>query len=186
MANEPMVMRVSESGPIAGDETNPPLVGGTSDPSDGSKAPSRVWLYRGTPGSDIQVPGSAAAGDIPGLVAAVVDLRLGYTYDIEFDCYVFGTLTDAMKANVIIKGSQDSGATYPDNIHTRTLQPCLSTQQGQRFRLVQAGSDMIAPGTPNIDHIKVQFQRLDANADAAFEYTPGLVALKITEYSGAP
>jgi hypothetical protein len=184
MSNEPMIMRVSESGPIAGDENNPPLVGGTSDPADGSKAVSRTWIYRGTPGADIQVPGSAAAGDIPGLVSAVVDLRIGYNYDFEFDCYVFWTLTDAMKANVLIKGSQDAGATFPDNLLTRTLQPCLSTQQGQRASIMMAGADFIAPGTPNVDHVKVQFQRLDANADASFEYTPGMTVLRIIEYSG--
>lgn len=181
--SEPIVMRVPAAGIIAGDETNPPLVGGTADPPDGSAAVSRTWIYRGAPGADINVPGSATAADIPGLGSVVVDLRRGYSYDFEFDLYVFGTLTDPMQANVLLTCSQDSGVTYPGPILTRTIQPTLSKQQGQRMSVLYEGSDLIAPGTPNIDHVKVQLQRLDANADAAFAYTPGYTVLRITEYS---
>jgi hypothetical protein len=148
---------------------------------EGSTTGSRItnqWIFAGS-GADAQVPGSANPGDVSGLGSNVVNLRAGYSYDMEFDAEVFGTLTQPMAMNLIVLGSTDGGVTFGTGLITEHIAPMVGTvaQPNAHLRFAKFF-------TPNVaaDHVKVQFQRLDANADAALQYHPTLAILRITEY----
>jgi len=108
---EPQVMRISPSGAIAGDESYPPLVGGTADPPDGSVQLGREWLYNGL-GTNYQQL-TSTGDDVDGMDVVTVDLRPGYAYDVELDVDAYGTFsTVALSYAVSVDSSDDGGSTW--------------------------------------------------------------------------
>jgi hypothetical protein len=180
---EPIVLRVSPSGIIAGDETHPPLAGGVGDPPDGSKALSRQWIFKGA-GAATNVPGTTAAGDLLGMEALACDLRVGYSYDIELDMYVYGTLTALQDLTVLVNASKDDGSTFPNTLAGITTGPGAMPAAG--YANIRLRTYVTAFGAPGevYDHVQATLQRLDADAAADLVYAPALATLKITEYSG--
>lgn len=152
------LVRLSPSGPELG--TPPAQVGG------GALIAGRMWTAQGT-GAVIDVPNPVA--DVPGLGAVPVDMRAGYTYDVEVDTMAFGT---GGNFQVLVLGSTNGGGTYTavglggnvSQLHTGCA----------RLRLPSA--------TGPWDHLKVQINTSDV-AGATCQYAPALTALKVQEYS---
>jgi hypothetical protein len=169
MVMNPLQMRLSPSGPVIG---NPPvLVGGPSNVA------GRVWVAQGA-GAAQQVPGTAA-GDALGLESVVVNLLpavAGYKYDLEFETNTFGDLGTNGGYDMIVLGSHDNGATYPDTLASNP-DAIIRTGAG-RLQV----TNVTNPNAVPIDHVKCQLKSIKAAA-GGFTYSPTASALRITEIS---
>jgi len=174
---EPMIMRISPSGTIAGDESNPPLAGGTATPPDGSNQSGRVWRYCGT-GSNAYVP--TAGGAASGLDDLVVDLRAGYSYDIEVDVDAFGTYgTTATKYTIGVDGSEDNGGTYA--VTDIVKQDQLTSAENFRGRAHALVTPLTGTQGP-INAVRVTLKRSAGTDGGDMEYAPPNTVLRISEY----
>ena len=189
--SEPMVLRISPSGQIAGDETNPPLIGGTATPPDGSIQVGRTWLYNGTVGitPSPQVPGTTSAGSVVGMESLPVDLRSGYKYDLIADVDVFGTLVAEGSYLIIVDGSVNGGATwtYPSILlATRYVGDTDGEgSPGQTEYMVghTRGIGQAFPAGVTINRVRLMLQRLNTNQDTEMVYNPDTCILQINEYN---
>jgi hypothetical protein len=164
--NSAVQQRLSPSGPVIG---NPPqLTGGNSS------VPGRVWVAQGV-GSATPIPG-AAAGDMLGLEAVVVDLKPGYSYDVELDTQTFGSITTGY--DLIVLGSHDGGTTYPDTLCQ--IPDSIKKTGCGRLQVTNVSN----PNAAAIDHVKCQIKSLDASTGGV-TYSPTASALRITETSPA-
>jgi hypothetical protein len=177
---EPMILRISPSGETAGNEVNPPLIGGTSDPADGSVQEGRRWIYKGT-GVDANVPGSATPGSVTGLDSCLVDMRAGYKYEIQADVDVFGSLVGGEHYIITVDGSTDAGATWAtyaaminQDVAFATCTDAESLGRARRIGLVV--------GATPINRVRLQLCRQVADADTYVQYRPDTTTLEVKEY----
>jgi len=183
LSSEPMVLRISPSGAIAGSETNPPLVGGTAtDPTDGSVQLGREWLYKGSATTDMAIA-TTAAGDVTGLTALQVDMRAGYSYDLAVDVNAHGTLgTGGGEIVVTVDGSEDGGATYTHaGLISQDISSTLLDTRTLTFRAHALLETPIATGGASINALRVQLKYNGAGGGATF-CKPDLTILDLLEY----
>lgn len=169
--SNPQQLRLSPSGPVIG--TPPVLVGGNSSVA------GRVWVKQGV-GAVQTVPGTAA-GDILGLESVLVNLlpsTTGYKYDVELDTQTFGDTSTNGGYDLIVLGSHDGGATFPD-----TLAEIPDEMWKSGCGRLQV-TNVTNPNAVAIDHVKCQIKSIKA-ATGGFQYGPTASALRITEQSPA-
>jgi hypothetical protein len=188
ITDEPMVLKISPSGHVAGDENNPPLIGGTL-PADNSIQEGRTWLFAGTAGvtPHPQVPGTTAAGDVVGMGSLVVDLRSGYKYDLIADLDVFGSNTQEDNYVVTVDGSADAGVTWAYMYmlsHNRPVgDPDGEGSTGEYDMCTHTrGIGVTVPTGVVINRVRMQLQRMQNNANALIVYNPDTCILQINEY----
>lgn len=154
----PQLVRLSPSGPEMG--SPPAQIGG------GALIPGRTWFAQGTGDTLIDTPNPAAS--VAGLTSVPVDMRAGYTYDIEVDAQFFGTT-----GNVQILLNGVNGANPPSLINSSHA----STYNGSnRLHITNV--------TGVFDHLYVEVASTSPAANTC-QYLPQLTALKVTEYSSS-
>lgn len=158
--NPVQLVRLSPSGPELGQPGQ--LIGG------GAKYAARMWTAQGTGADLIRNPDPAA--DVPGLEAVAVDMRTGYSYDVEVDAQFFGTTG---QPKILLLGSLNSGP-YVAVEETLAFSPTGHTGSCRLHVTDLAGG--------LYDHLKVQVQNL-AGSEATCTYLPQLTALKVREYT---
>lgn len=152
----PQLVRLSPSGAELG--SPPAQIGGG-----GSLIAGRTWYNQGTGDALVNTPNPAShVVDMP------VDMRAGYTYDIEVDGQFFGTT-----GNVEIFLNGVHGSDPPSiikSIHASTY------NGSNRLHVTNV--------TGVFDHIYAEFGSTSPAA-ATCQYLPKLTALKVTEYSSS-